>query len=204
MLEDKVPVLEISKVSPDIIAAWKYPKLFKNTVHNQFMRCSKYYVPTTIESVLPLIKNPEHFSDLEQIKYKKSVCHELRVIKDEAQKFIGNVDLTKRTRGQQNQNCTSTKVSSTKPSSTVLRKRKLSIENKAPPAKKNVQASHNNPHFVLEDTDCINLCNPTSLSSDIEAEPVEAVPEITVPKKCKPSAKVNPNNLLYFTFLTNY
>lgn len=193
MLEHKVPVLKISKVSPDIIAAWKYPKMFENTVHNQFMRCSKYYVRRTIDNVLPLIKNIEHSLATEQIKHKTSDFYKLKVMMDEAQKFIGNADLTKRTRGQRKLNYAETTISSTTSTSIVTRNKKLPIDNKSPPAKKNIRAPDNNPNLELEDTDCIDLNSATPLNLDIEYVSVEAVPEITVPINCEPSSKVNLN-----------
>lgn len=96
--EDKVPIIVLTKLSPDYIEASKAPKKLRATVLNQYMRCVKFYVETTINNVSPLMKNTEHYEPkIPTIKPK----HISKITLDEAREFIGNVELTKRTRNQQ-------------------------------------------------------------------------------------------------------
>ena len=209
MSEDKVPILEIPKLSPATIIAWKYPKIFKQTVHNQFMRCAKYYVETTIENVLPLIKSTEHFSTLGKPKSKTMIMYNFKIMINEAREFIGNVELTKRTRGQQKQIPNDTEMIPSTSSDVIpvsreikiekKRKRSISLENNNTPAKRNVRKNSVIPQNCskLDFKDSNDPSISTSTSLDIEHELVEAVqtsPAVnSAPKKCKPSEKVNLN-----------
>lgn len=146
MSADKVPCLVLTEVSEVIINAWKNPKKLKWTTVNQFRRCVKYYVETTINNMLPLIKNIEQFSFPKETKYSTIIKANIgkKKLLDEARVFLGNVELTKRTRGQQKKIYTEVESSSSRSSDTIQvpkakrRKRNISLEHQGNPAKRNV------------------------------------------------------------------
>lgn len=197
MSADKVLYLEITKVSQDIIRAWKNPKKLKWTTHNQFKRCAQYYVETSIDTVLPLIKNIEQFSYLEQPKPKKAnlVNNGKKTMMDEAREFLGNVELTTRTRGQRrkmyNEDGIAQSTSSicSQVSQTTKRKISLSLEHEVYPVKTNVRRNtHFSPNYPESNNTGYNdLSIPSSMNTDIIGKSVKSMQ--TSSKTCESRAK---------------
>lgn len=205
MSADKVPCLVITKVSSEVIKAWKNPKKLKWTSLNQFKRCAQYYVETTITNVLPSIKNTQHFTSLEQVD---GILKNRSKLLEEARNFLGNVELTKRTRGQQKQiyikveTTRSTSSAIIQVSPAVKRKRSHSLEHRGNRAKRNDRRnsliSPNNSK--LNDKGCNVLTIPSPINTDIVDKSVEPMSDNfqssaihSATKKCTKPVKVNPN-----------
>lgn len=212
MSADKLPCLVITKVSPEIIEAWKNPKKLKWTSLNQFKRCAQYYVETTITNVLPSIKNKEHFTSLEQADSKSNDMFKNRpkTLFEEAQEFLGNVELTKRTRAQQKQiykveSTPSTSSAINQVSSAANKKRIISLEHRGNRVGRNdrmnslITPNKSKPN----DKECNDLTVPSSINRDIVDKSVEPMQTLSdnsksqaiqsTSKKCTTSVKVNLN-----------
>lgn len=206
MSADKVPCLVITKVSPEIIKAWKNPKKLKWTSLNQFKRCAQYYIEATITNVLPSIKNTEHFTSLEQAD--DIFKNRPKALFEEAREFLGNVELTKRTRGQQKQ--INIKVETTPSTSSAIiqvspaakRKRSDSLEHRVKRNdRRNSLISPNNSK--PNDKGCNVLTIAVPINKDIvdkSVEPIQTLSYIcnspaihSATKKCTTPVKVNPN-----------
>ncbi|CAO1441617.1 unnamed protein product [Diamesa serratosioi] len=188
--KDKVLVLKLRKLSPDYIEARKYPKRLKQTAYNQFGRCARFYIESTIKNLLPLMKkNPPLLQPKVKVPSK--------LMLDEARKFIGEKELPKRTRGQQKVIYISAESSPCSVSD-VIHVPQLAIK-KAKKIKKNSISqikgtAANNPEFG--DVDCNDLSIPTSnIMEDIVPQSAEVNPtsvdNCKLAKKCKTPEKTN-------------
>ncbi|CAO1442291.1 unnamed protein product [Diamesa tonsa] len=184
MSADKVPCLVLTEVSEVIINAWKNPKKLKWTTGNQFRRCVKYYVETTINNMLPLIKNIEQFSFPKETKYSTIIKANIgkKKLLDEARVFLGNVELTKRTRGQQKKIYTEVESSPSRSSDTIQvpkakrRKRKISLEH---------QVTGYNDLSIPSSTNLNIVVKPMQTSSNS----CESLAIASTSKNCTPPSK---------------